>query len=101
MIHNRLHLESVVSPRPDVLSQQVRGETVLLDLDAEQYYALNETGSRIWSLLSQRLTLLDICNRLCERYPVERARIERDVLEIMDELVNAALVEIREGKHDA
>jgi hypothetical protein len=38
---------------PDVLSQEVHGETVLLDLAGETYFGLNEVGTRIWQLLKQ------------------------------------------------
>ena len=33
---------------PDVLSQEVNGETVLLDLEGESYFGLNEVGTRVW-----------------------------------------------------
>ena len=36
---------------PDVLFQEVSGEMVLLDLNSEQYFGLDEIGARIWSLL--------------------------------------------------
>jgi hypothetical protein len=42
------------SPHPDVVSTQIdEGESVLLSLETQQYYSLNETGSRIWDLLSE------------------------------------------------
>jgi hypothetical protein len=100
MNNNRLHLDSVVAPSPDVLSQEVRGDTVLLDLGAEQYYALNEVGSRIWSLIDQRTTVTDICNQLGDRYATERARLEQDVLELLNELLDAGLIVSRDRNHD-
>ena len=42
------------SPHPDVVSTQIdEEESVLLSLETQQYYSLNETGSRIWDLLSE------------------------------------------------
>jgi len=35
----------------EVLSQEVNGETVLLDLTGECYFSLNQVGTRIWQLL--------------------------------------------------
>jgi len=44
---------STFRPHPDVVSTQIdEEESVLLSLETQQYYSLNETGSRIWDLLS-------------------------------------------------
>ena len=40
--HDRFSISS------EVLSQEVNGETVLLDLEGECYFGLNEVGTRIW-----------------------------------------------------
>jgi hypothetical protein len=37
---------------PSVVSRTVGGETVLVDLDGERYFSVNETGSLIWAELS-------------------------------------------------
>ncbi len=96
----RVKIESFVSPCADVLSQAVRGEMVLLDLGAEQYYALNAVGSQIWDLLDQGSTVRSLCSRLGERYPVEPERIERDVLELLNDLLAAGLIRVTERNHD-
>ena len=43
-------LRFVISP--DVLAQEVGGETVLLDLKGEAYFGLNGVGTRVWQLLN-------------------------------------------------
>jgi len=41
-------------PSSEVVSTKIDDdECVLLSLDTQQYYSLNETGSRIWELLSE------------------------------------------------
>ena len=37
----------------NVLSQEVAGETVLLDLASESYFGLDEVGTRVWQMLKQ------------------------------------------------
>ena len=39
---------------PEVMSQEVSGETVLLDLQSESYFGLDEVGTRIWQLLQEK-----------------------------------------------
>ena len=41
----------------EVLSQELNGETVLLDLQGESYFGLNEVGTRIWQLIQSEQTV--------------------------------------------
>lgn len=43
-----------------VLSQEVNGETVLLDLQGEGYFGLTAVGTRIWQLLKNDYGLQDM-----------------------------------------
>ena len=51
-----------------VLSQDVGGEAVLLDLASEQYFGLNAVGTRIWQLLETPITLSDVHRVLCTEF---------------------------------
>jgi len=46
-------INQTVKLLPDVLSQEVDGETVLLNLNSENYFGLDEIGTRIWQLLQE------------------------------------------------
>jgi len=76
----------------EVLSQEVNGETVLLDLEGESYFGLNEVGTRIWQLLQTETTIEDILNTLTDEYDVSRIQLECDVGELLDKLADAGLV---------
>ena len=39
-------------PDPEVVTQRVEGETVLVHLETNEIYALNPTASRAWDLLA-------------------------------------------------
>jgi hypothetical protein len=41
-------LQDRFSISSEVLSQEVNGETVLLDLEGESYFGLSEVGTHIW-----------------------------------------------------
>ena len=49
-------------PDPEVVTQRVEGETVLVHLRTNEIYALNTTGSRAWDLLAT-----GIVGRRCRR----------------------------------
>lgn len=81
----------------DVLSQEVNGETVLLDLEGESYFGLNEVGTRIWQLLQSEQTVAEALDTLSDEYDVSREQLENDVSELLDKLAEAGLVELHGG----
>ena len=80
---------------PDVLFQEVSGEMVLLDLNSEQYFGLDEIGARIWSLLESGAGESAVVDTLLEEYEVEKETLQADVAELLDQLTEAGLVEMR------
>lgn len=79
--------------KPDVLFQEVSGEIVLLDLESERYFGLNQTGARVWQSLSEGRATEEIIASLAEEFEVARSQLDRDVHELLEELVQAGLIE--------
>ena len=84
--------KSTFTVSKDVLFQEVSGETVLLDLASEQYFGLDEVGTRVWQLLNKGQSLDEIVNALVAEYEVERERLEEDVRALLGSLMEAGLV---------
>jgi hypothetical protein len=76
----------------DVLSQEVNGETVLLNLEGESYFALNEVGTHIWQLLKSGQSPADIKENLHDHYDVAREQLEADVDRLLEALFEAGLL---------
>jgi hypothetical protein len=64
----------------------------LVDLLGEQYYALNETGGRVWRLLAEGDTPAAIADTLAREYNVDIAACRKDVHEIVSQLIAWGLV---------
>lgn len=79
----------------EVLSQEVNGETVLLDLEGESYFGLNEVGTRIWQLLNDELNIGLVLDTLDGEYDVSREQLERDVAELLGSLEESGLIKLR------
>jgi len=79
---------------PEVLFLEVSGEIVLLDLASESYFGLDEIGARIWALLNEEKSVGQIVEVLLEEYEVDRARLEGDVNELLENLLEAGLIKI-------
>lgn len=73
--------------QPDhVLCQTVDNEMVLLNLDTESYYALDEIGLRFWQVLLEVNTLEDALDTLETEYDVDRNTLSRDLTEFASKL---------------
>ena len=87
-----MNLNQTVTLSPEVISQEVSGETVLLDLDSENYFGLDEVGTRIWQLIKETSDLQVIYNTLLEEYEVEEQRLQTDLDALLGEISGLGLV---------
>ena len=76
----------------DVVSREVEGEAVILNLDTSTYFGLNDIGTHIWRLLSEGQSLGTILDVLHREYEAPRATLERDLLEVVAELESKQLI---------
>jgi hypothetical protein len=90
---NILMSHTVVTPLSDVVCTELQnGEAVLLHLDTQKYYSLNETGLRIWHLAGQGLTVEEISQALEAQYEVSLDRAQQSVTNLVTSLAAENLV---------
>ncbi|HBH35208.1 MAG TPA: PqqD family protein [Gammaproteobacteria bacterium] len=87
-------LSSTISISKEVLSQEVSGETVLLDLQSESYFGLDAVGTRIWQLLQEENHLQQLFDTMLEEYDVDEKQLEKDLNELLDKLIDEGLITI-------
>ncbi len=92
-----LTLETSVRIPDWVLFAVVDEEAVLLNTRTNQYYALDDVGARFWSLINERKQLREAYQTILGEYEVDSARLERDILELANDLVVHGLVETPPG----
>lgn len=71
-----------------------------MDADTGSCFALDPIGAVIWQWLDQPLTLDQLCLKLLDLYEVEPEVCRADVARLLDDLLDAGLVEAR-GSDDA
>jgi flagellar motor component MotA len=80
-------------PRSSVVSTTIdEDESVLLHLESQQYYSLNETGSRIWQLLTQGHSPDAIAAILTEEWDVAQTEARRAVRSFLETLHEEELI---------
>ena len=80
---------------PDtVFTQEVDGEMVLLDMDSENYFGLDEVGTVIWQAMQENENLKDVLVVLLEQYDVKEDILEKDLLAFTASLKKSGLVKV-------
>lgn len=70
-------------------------KTVLLDPSSEQFYALDETAQRIWSLIESPRAADEIVASLKAEFSAAEPELAADVSAFLDEMSQMRLVEVR------
>jgi hypothetical protein len=89
-----MDLNQIITLSPDVISQEVSGETVLLDLESENYFGLDEVGTRVWQLIESAGNLETIYKTLLEEYEVEEEQLLGDLSHLIGEIEKLGLVKL-------
>lgn len=84
---------------PDhVLMRELEGEGILLDLETETYFGLDEVGTRMWAELVANPSVEEACRVLQEEFDVEPSVLRRDLERLVAELVETGLLEPRAAR---
>ena len=79
-------------PASNVLFQELEGEMVLLNLETERYYGLDDVGTRFWQLLTEHGDIEHVLTQMIAEFDVDEATIRADVEKLVSELSTAGLL---------
>jgi hypothetical protein len=85
-----------VSVPEGVLVRNLEGESVVLNLETEKYFGLDEVGTRMWTLLTEAGNIQSAYDRLVAEYDVEPAQLRADMEKLISELVEHGLLTVSE-----
>lgn len=85
-------LNSKILVAGDVLVQDMVDETIFLNLKNEQYYSLDDVGTRIWQVLTESNKIQSAINTLLDEFEVEEGQLQHDIKLIIDDLLEQGLV---------
>ena len=78
----------------EALSQEVNGETVILDLKSESYFGLDEVGTRIWQLLLENGDVKKVFDVMLDEFDVDEDQLEADINKLINDMVKNGLLQI-------
>ena len=78
----------------DVLISKLQEESVILNLENERYYGLDDVGTRFLSVLTTSESIEAAYETLVKEYDVESEVLRQDLLELVQNLAEQGLIQI-------
>jgi hypothetical protein len=90
-----ISVHSVVVAAKGGLSRAVEEEVAILNLKNGTYYGLDRVGAYVWNLIQQPRSVAEIRRAMLEKYEIDEARCERELLDLLGELRSEGLIEVQ------
>jgi hypothetical protein len=87
---------SIIVTASDQLCTNLGEEVVILNISSGVYHGLDGVGSRAWQLMQEEKTVNEICEVIASEYDVGAEQCQNDLIALIDELVNAGLVKVKD-----
>jgi len=95
-MQSKLLRDSIIKVAKEQVACDLAGEAVILSLKSEQYFGLNEVGTRIWNLVQEPKTVGAVVDAILTEYDVDVAEVERDLFALLEEMATHDLIEIEQ-----
>ena len=86
-----------VRPAANVLVRELDGEAVLLNLDNESYYGLDEIGARMWTVVNDSDSVEAAYTALIAEFDVDAETLREDMQTLIDQWIEHGLSKVDEG----
>ena len=95
----KISMNSILKKSQNTVFRKIGDEYILVPIaasvaDVESIFNLNETGAAIWDKIDGKKSLKEIIKEIEEEYEAEDRQLEMDVLEFVNEMMEAKLVEV-------
>lgn len=87
-----MKLDTNVEISPNVLLQEVDDETILLNMESEEYFSLNEIGTIFYELLQEHKNLEVVLQELQNHFDAPKEQLERDLTAFVKTLEEKGLL---------
>ncbi len=91
-----MNLNQKIKIADSVFAQEVDDEMVILDMNSENYFGLDEVGRDIWNAFREKETLQEVYDAMFEIYDVDENVLKNDIEVFIGKLIKSGLIEIVE-----
>jgi hypothetical protein len=78
----------------DVLISNLQEESVILNLDSERYFGLDDVGTRFLSVLTTSDSIEAAYQKLLSEYNVDSESLRHDLIALVENLIEQGIVQI-------
>ena len=78
----------------EILISNLQDESVILNLDSERYFGLDNVGTRMLSVLTNSASIEAAYELLAQEYNVDRNVLREDLIVLVEKLLQQGLVAI-------
>ena len=83
---------TVLSRRAGLMTADMNGSAVMMDIMTGKYYNLGEVGGRIWELLEDPMTVAELISKLTAEYDVSAEQCRADIAPFLKTLLERGLL---------
>ena len=87
-----VNLPKNVTASPHTVFQQLDDEMILLNLETERYYELDDVGARMWQLLTEYDNTQQVIAQLLSEYEVDETTLRSDLANLISQLSASGLI---------
>ena len=87
-----LDINSRLTRNPELITADMDGDTVMMNIANGKYFGINEVGSRVWELLESPVSVADLCRHIAAEFEVDDSRCRSDLLKLLAEMLEHDVV---------
>jgi hypothetical protein len=88
-------LQSIVNRKRDIVTADMFGEVVMLNVEKGQYYNISVTGSAVWGIIDDPIPVDSVIEKVLEKYDVTKKQCEEEVLAFLNVMYEEGLVDVK------
>jgi hypothetical protein len=85
-------LNSIITRSQELLTSEVDGEVVMMNIEGGKYYGINSVGAEIWRLMENPVSVSNICSELVKTFEIDNQTCESEVLTFLASLEAESLL---------
>ena len=86
--------DSRIAVNDDVLFRDMDGEAIILNLNTESYFGLDDIGTEMWKVLTSANSIEEALNLLHQTYEVDEQLLRADAMALIRKLVDLGMLEL-------
>ena len=83
---------TILSRRAGLMTADMDGSAVMMDIMTGKYYNLGQVGGRIWELLEEPMTVSALVEKLAAEYDVAPEQCRADIGPFLEKLLSQGLL---------